>query len=298
MQVTDYRVRCDLYQGPLDLLVYLVRRQEVDVMQIRLARIVDEFLEFMAVLQMLDLDVIGDFVVMASTLIEVKSRNVLPRPEEEISETEPLVAESGDDLIRQLMEYKRFKEAATALQDQAAEWQERYPRLTDNRPKIGKDPALDLIRDVELWDLVSALTRILKRADPEEQASIRYDDTPIGVYSQKIRERIAIEGRVSFSDFFEGEKKRGRIVGLFLAILELLRHHGYRAEQPISYGEIWVMPPLPGHERDPRPDESANELTIPDPSVLEQMIADAESHEPQADSAEPDKPESGSPDAD
>jgi len=270
MDATEYRVRCDLYQGPIDLLVYLVRRQEVDVMRIRIAKIVDEFLEFMAVLQLLDLDVIGDFIVMASTLIEVKSRNVLPTPEEEASTAEELIDSDGDDLIHQLMEYKRFKSAATALEEQAAEWQERYPRLNDDRPQHGKDPALDLIRDVELWDLVSALSRILKRADPDEQASIRYDDTPIGVYSERIRKRLAAEDRVAFSAFFEGENKRSRIVGLFMAILELLRHHGYRAEQPVPYGEIWVMQPLPGFERDAiPPGTSADDLTFPD-SLLDE----------------------------
>jgi segregation and condensation protein A len=265
MDATEYRVRCSLYQGPMDLLVYLVRRQEVDVMSIRIAKIIDEFLEFMAVLQLLDLDMIGDFIVMASTLIEVKSRNALPTPEDETSTDEEFIETGGDDLIHQLMEYKRFKEAAGALEEHAAEWQERYPRLSDDRPRHGKDPALDLIRDVELWDLVSALSRILRRADPDEQASIRYDDTPIGVYSERIRKSIAVAGRVAFSDLFAGENKRSRIVGLFLAILELLRHHGYRAEQPVMYGEIWVLPPVPGYELDSIPSgTSADELTMPE----------------------------------
>ena len=270
---TEYRVKCNLYQGPMDLLVYLVRRHELDVMNIRLSKLVDEFLEFMEVIQLLDLDMIGDFIVMASTLLEVKSRNVLPTPEETVVDEE-IVDNDRDDLIHQLMEYKRFKEASTALEEQAAEWQERYPRLNDDRPQHGKDPALDLIRDVELWDLVSALSRILKRTDPAEQARIRWDDTPIGVYSERIRQRITTHGRVSFSDFFEGEHKRMRIVGLFLAILELLRHHGYRAEQPVAYGEIWIMAPLPGNERSDVADETAATTSIDDLTVPESLLDD------------------------
>lgn len=274
MDATEYKVDCNLYQGPMDLLVYLVRRHELDVMNIRVSKIVDEFLEFMEIIELIDLDMIGDFIVMASTLLEVKSRNVLPTPEETTVVDEELVDAGSEDLIHQLMEYKRFKEASTALEEHAAEWQERYPRLNNDRPEHGKDPALDLIRDVELWDLVSALSRILKRTDPNEQARIKWDDTPIGVYSERIRKQIAIRGRVSFSDFFEGEYERMRIVGLFLAILELLRHHAYRADQPEIYGEIWILPPLAGNESgDDSAGTSVGDLTIPE-SMLDDNALD------------------------
>jgi segregation and condensation protein A len=143
-----------------------------------------------------------------------------------------------------LLEYKRFREAAGALEEHGARWQERYPRLTDERPQTGKDPSADRIRDVELWDLVSALGRVLKTRTPEAYSSIRYDETPISVYMDRVAERVEREGRVRFSSFFAGTHDRHRIVGTFLGILELIRHHGFRAEQPADYGEIWVLPPL------------------------------------------------------
>ena len=148
------------------------------------------------------------------------------------------------DLIQQLLEYKKFKDAANALEEHAAEWQEHYPRLSDERPKSGKDPSEDLIKEVELWDLVSALARVVKRKEVEEHSSITYDDTPISTYVERIGSRVRVEQRVTFSSFFEGEKVRSRIIGIFLAILELLRHHHFRADQPVEHGEIWVMPPL------------------------------------------------------
>ena len=242
--MADYRVQLDSFSGPMDLLLYLVRRNEVDIVRLPIAKITNQFLEFLEVLQLLDLDLIGDFVVLASSLIEIKSRQVLPRAEEETAEELPLADDPCGELIEQLLEYKRYKDAATALEHQAEVWQERYPRLTDDRPTIGKDPSADSIKEVELWDLVSALSRVIQKKVVESTSSIRYDDTPISVYIERIGARVRESGKVAFSEFFEGSNLRSKIVGIFLAVLELLRHHSYRAEQPMEYGEIYVLPPL------------------------------------------------------
>lgn len=241
----DYRVQLDSFSGPMDLLLYLVRRNEVDIVRLPIARITAQFLEFLDVLQLLDLDMIGDFVVLASSLIEIKSRQVLPRAEDEEATDEiPLQDDPCSELVQQLLEYKRYKDAALSLEQQAAEWQERYPRLTDERPTVGKDPSADSIKEVELWDLVSALSRVIQKKVVEETSSIRYDETPISVYIDRIGARVRQSGRIAFSEFFEGTNMRSKIVGIFLAILELLRHHSFRAEQPLEYGEIYVLPPV------------------------------------------------------
>ncbi len=246
MTTAQYRVDLNIYSGPLDLLLYLIRRNELDILDFPIASITTSFNEFLDVLELIDLDLVGDFIVMASTLTEIKSRMILPRAEEE--EIAEVIDDPRSDLIQQLLEYKKFKDAATALEEYAAEWQEHYPRLTDERPKSGKDPSEDLIKEVELWDLVSALARVVKRKEVEEESSITYDDTPISTYVERIGGRVRAEDRLPFSDFFEGEKLRSRIIGIFLAILELLRHHQFRAEQPTEYGEIWIMPPLPAED--------------------------------------------------
>ena len=242
--MADYRVQLDLFSGPLDLLLYLVRRNEVDLVQLPIARITRQFFQFLEVLEFLDLDMVGDFVVMASTLVELKSRQVLPRAEEEEPDEVPLADDSCSELIQQLLEYKKYKDAALALEQQAAEWQERYPRLSDDRPTSGKDHAADPIKEVELWDLVSALSRVLQKKHVEETSSIRYDDTPISTYIDRIGARVRETGRVPFSEFFEGCNLRSKIIGIFLAVLELLRHHGFRAEQSSEFSEIFVLPPL------------------------------------------------------
>ena len=241
----DYRVQLDTFTGPLDLLLYLVRRHEVDLAEMPIAAITRQFIEFLDLLELLDLDLIGEFVVMASTLVEIKSRLVLPATDEAPEMIEP-AADPRADLVRQLLEYKRFKDASRLLDNQAAAWQQRYPRLSDDRPRTENDPALDRIREVELWDLVSALSRVLHRQTPASPGSIIYDDTPISTYIERIRTRVLAEQRVAFSDLFDGTNQRSKIVGVFLAILELLRHYQLRAEQPAEYGEIWILPPLPG----------------------------------------------------
>ncbi len=241
-EVMDYRVELDAFSGPLDLLLYLVRRQEVDILNLQIAEITARFLEFLDVLKVLDLDLIGDFVVMASSLIEIKSRMALPGPDEPPELVEP-EEDPRADLVRQLLEYKRFKDAARLLEEQAAQWQQRYPRLSDDRPRGGNDPSRDLIKEVELWDLVSALSRVLRKNTESAPSTILYDDTPIAVYIEQMKARVLAEQRVAFSSFFNGTNSRSRIVGIFLALLELLRHYKFRAEQPQDYHEIWILPP-------------------------------------------------------
>ncbi|MEQ9409265.1 MAG: segregation/condensation protein A [Fuerstiella sp.] len=242
MTLMDFRVDLGQFGGPLDLLLYLVRRQELDICTISLSRITRDFQQFLDVLELLDYDLLGDFVVVASTLLEIKSREVLPKPEEAVEEE--VVEETSSDLIAQLMQYKRYKEAARSLDDRASEWLERYPRLSDDRPDEKRDRSIDRIREVELWDLVSALARIVRLPEVAQETSIRMDETPISVHQDRIRKRLATEESVAFSSFFEGEKLQSRIVGIFQAILELIRHEDYRALQPEMYGEIWVLPPI------------------------------------------------------
>jgi segregation and condensation protein A len=240
-----YRVELDLFTGPLDLLLYLVRKHEVDVRELPIAQITRQFQDFLEILEVLDLELVGDFVVMAATLVEIKSRLVLPQAEDEEQPAEEAATDDPrSELIEKLLEYKRIKEAATALEERAAEWQERYPRLSNDRPSAAKDPAADRIKEVELWDLVSALGRVLQTKVSEEQTSVRYDDTPLHVYVEQIRDRVRQAGELKFTSLFDGETLRSKIVGMFLAILELVRHHGFRAEQSVLGGEITIRPPL------------------------------------------------------
>ena len=240
-----FRIALDIFRGPLDLLLYLVRKQELDVTEIRIAAVTEQFLEFLAVLEQIDVDAVGEFLDMASMLMEIKSRIVLPGEEEVEQELE----DPRQELVRRLLEYKQYRDAASMLEERSREWRECYPRLASDLPARSLSPDQQPIREVELWDLVSSFGRVLKAkhtlAGPE---SIRYDETPIHVYMQRIDERLQRDGRVAFTAFFDTMVHKSTLVGMFLAVLELVRHRHARAAQPELFGEIWLEPgeqPLP-----------------------------------------------------
>lgn len=234
----DFRVELDSYRGPLDLLLYLVRKHEVDVTDLPIALVADQYLAHLEVLQQLDVNAVGDFLDLASTLIEIKSQLVLPRGDEV---TEPW-DDPRDELVQRLLEYKKYKDAASVLDERSRDWQQHYPRLAGDLPPRPIDPAGQPIREVELWDLVSALGRILRDSQATRPQAIVYDDTPIQVYMQRIHEQLAAGRRAAFSDMFEPGMHKSAIVGVFLAILELVRHHSVVAEQRDLHGEIWIVP--------------------------------------------------------
>lgn len=244
MTLTEYRIETGLFGGPLDLLLHLVRRHEVDICAVSMSRMTTDFDVFFSTLAHPDYELAGDFAVMASTLLEIKSREVLPQEESSETEDQPETTDDSSDLVARLMQYRRYRDAAAQLEQRGDEWLERYPRLTRHRPAASRDQAEDRIREVELWDLVSALARIVRIPDVQQTIAIRMDETPMAVFQEQIRDRLLTEERVAFSSFFAGEKIQARIVGIFLAILELIRHEGYRALQPVDYDEIWILAPL------------------------------------------------------
>jgi segregation and condensation protein A len=241
----QFRVDLDVFCGPLDLLLYLVRKHELDVSDVRVSKVTEQFLEYIAVLEQIDVGVVGDFLEIASLLIEIKSNSVLPGDEQIADELE----DPRQELVRRLLEYKQFRDAASILEERSREWRERFPRMASDLP--GRNVSLDQqpIQEVELWDLVSAFGRVLKAkhavAGPE---SIRYDETPIHIYMQRIDERLRRDGRVAFTQFFESSVHKSKLVAMFLAVLELVRHQHARAAQPELFSEIWLEPgekPLP-----------------------------------------------------
>lgn len=235
-----FDVQLNEFRGPIDLLWFLVRRNEVDVNGLSLAKITGQFLEYLDVLKEIQFDSIGDFVEVASRLVELKSRSVLPRPPEESEEGEEV--DPREDLVSRLLLYKEFRDAATLLEEQSMAWQQRYPRLQDGLPPRGVDLAEQPIQAVELWDLVSAFGRVLRdqrRAQPEK---IYYDDTPIQVYMRRIHTLLVERGGLPFSGLFEPGMHKSSMIGVFLAVLELARHHNVRTEQTDLNSEILVVP--------------------------------------------------------
>jgi segregation and condensation protein A len=236
---SNYLVDLDIFRGPLDLLLYLVKREEVDVRDIPVARVAEQFKEYLDVLQMIDVERAGDFLVMAATLMEIKSKLLLPRPAES--------AEAEDDprleLVRQLLQYKRFKDAAALLEARAEQQSQRLARLAPAEPASA--PGAPPLKPVELWDLVSAFGRLMRETAAGQAQSIVVDQTPLHVYMAQILQRLAQEKRLPLSALFTPPHTRGRLLGLFLAVLELTKMRQVRPEQMEPFADIWlsIVPP-------------------------------------------------------
>ncbi|MGC3969204.1 MAG: segregation/condensation protein A [Pirellulales bacterium] len=236
----NFRVELEAYRGPLDLLLYLVRKQEVEIVDLPLSKIVDQYLAHLEVLEKLDIDGIGKFLEVAGVLIEIKSRMVLPHADE----IEEPLEDPKQDLVRQLLEYKQFRDAASMLEDRSRGWQEHFARMAVDRPR-GDRLEREPLEEVELWDLVSAFARIV-RDNQTSQANILYDDTPIHTHMERIAKLLNERGQVALGELFEPGMQKSKLVGMFLAVLELARHHSVKTEQQNLFGEIYVFPGADG----------------------------------------------------
>ena len=233
---TDHSFRIDLsmFHGPLDLLLYLVRKNELDILNIPIAVVTDQFLEYIDILKQIDINAVGDFIALAGTLIEIKSYRILPGPEEEGEEPE----DPKNDLVRQLLAYKVHSDNAARLDERGRKWQRHYPRIADDLPVRRKNIAEEPIHEVELWDLVSAFGRIMRENTPQAQHNIVYDDTPIATHMKRIHYRLKREERLSFRSLFQPGQHKSTLIGIFLAMLELVRHEYARVHQETLFGEI------------------------------------------------------------
>jgi segregation and condensation protein A len=239
--LSDYRVNLDVFAGPLDLLLYLVRKEEVDIYDIPIARITEQYVQYIELLQEMDMDLAGDFLVMAATLMEIKSAMLLPQV---AGETEDAAAAGGDprnELIRQLLEYKKFKDAANLLSSAAEHQVQRFhrPDTIMSRLQPDREPEIDLDQ-VDVWALLEAFDAILKATGANVYSPHIKDDTPIDLYQIEMLDRLQTEGPVPFERLFQGKGNRLVLVGMFLALLELVRNKLISAEQHESNSSIYL----------------------------------------------------------
>ncbi len=238
--MSDYRVNLEIFAGPMDLLLHLVRKEEVDIYDIPIAKITDQYIHYIELLKQLDIDIAGDFLVMAATLMQIKSAMLLPKaPGDELSAEE--LADPRAELIRQLLEYKRFKDAANLLAAAAEEQSDRFarPDTVIERLKPDAEPEVDLDQ-ISIWDLLEAFDTLMVATGARYDISHITDDTPIDLYQIEILHRLQAEGSMSFARIFEGRTARLVLVGLFLAVLELIKEQLTSAEQPEAGGAIYL----------------------------------------------------------
>jgi segregation and condensation protein A len=237
MVVFDVDLPC--YYGPLDLLLYLIRREELDIESIPLARIAKQYCEFVEVLAELDLEEVSEFIDVMSQLMETKAMQVLPQSASE-SADEQLADpnESSGHLIERLVQYKRFRDLASVLDEQSRQWQLRYGRLQTHEPRRRTPDSELSIARIEVWDLVSAFGRILKARYKSPTQEITYDNTPIQVYMQRIHQQLVAGESLELQDFFEPGMHKSALIATFLATLELTRYHGVQAVQMGTDGAL------------------------------------------------------------
>jgi segregation and condensation protein A len=235
----DYQVNLDIFRGPLDLLLYLVRREEIDIRDIPIARVAEQFKAYLDIMHLIDVERVGDFLVMAASLLEIKSKLLLPRPEESTEE----MADPRLELVRQLLEYKKFKDATGLLEAQAERVSQRQARQPVPGVKLTGTREEPTLRPVELWDLVSAFGRLLRETLTHQPQTIAVDTTPLHMYMAEVETQLRERGRVPFEELFTPPHTRVRLIGLFLALLELTKQQRLVAEQPDPFGPIWVTAP-------------------------------------------------------
>src|SRR3954464_6254069 len=234
---TDYKVRLEVFEGPLDLLLYLIKRDEIDIYEISLERITKQYLEYLQAFKELNIDIAGEFVVMAANLIYLKSRSLLPvdlqPPDEDAEEDDPRW-----DLIRQLIEYKKFKEAAEHLHVRELE-QERIFAREGSGPMLAEMPIR--LGEVGIFQLISAFQNVIKRIDAREDLrEIFGEHFTVSDKIDTILRRVADGASVRFSELFGEISSRVEIVVTFLALLELIRLKQVRATQPNPFDEIEI----------------------------------------------------------
>ena len=241
----SWRVELDVFNGPLDLLLYLIKRDELDILDIPIARITQSYIDYLNALRAsagpegIDIDLAGDFLVMAATLMEIKSAMLLPRPPavSEGDAGDPLV-DPRAELIRQLLEYKRFREHADALDLQHKTFAERFPRIPVLPDQGDEPPPVDL-DEVQIWDLLSAFSKLMGEIGSRSRMhEVTDDDTPLALHMTDLEDRLKRDGAMSLRSAMFGRRTRAEMIGVFLALLELVRQRRVATRIDENSGEV------------------------------------------------------------
>jgi segregation and condensation protein A len=233
-----YKIKLPYFEGPLDLLLFFVKRDELNIYDIPIAKITKEFLEYIHLMQMLDLEVASEFIVMASTLMQIKAKMLLPKPEVEGEEEEE---DPRAELARRLAEYKKFKELAfefSKMEDEAGKFFYRGYFKNDARDYFEEDE--EFLKDVSLFDLLTAFKRALEGARETVYHEIETQNYKIEDEMENILNRLKFKRKFSFNEIVDSYVEKARIIVAFLALLELARLKKIRISQEEVFGELII----------------------------------------------------------
>ena len=237
--MAEYKVQFEVFEGPLDLLLYLIKKEEVDIYEVNLTKLATQFIEYIDLMREFDLEVAGEFLVMASTLMYIKSRELLPVDQQVQTEGEEESEDPRWELIRQLVEYKKFKDAAVQLQTLEARQEDIFPRLPGKLEFESTAPPPK--PDVSIFDLLNAVNSVLKRFGQREGGGAIFEDK--WTVSEKIEfilRVLAERGSLRFSELFETAANRSEVICTFLALLELIRLKQLICAQGEDFGKIEI----------------------------------------------------------
>lgn len=233
---SQYKIALEIFEGPMDLLLYLIKRDEIDVYDIPIERITKQYMEYLDTFKLLNIGVAGEFLVMAANLCYIKSRLMLPKhvqpPDEEAEEDDPRW-----DLIRQLIEYKKFKEAAHFLGEKEARQQDHFVRKPD-KIEAPKDQERPLSGDVSVFDLIKAFQNILDKFQDDGLGEIVDDHYTVSDKIDLLLTTVEPGGSICFSSLFENATSKHEMIVTFLAVLELMKLNYFQVRQEVVLGEI------------------------------------------------------------
>jgi len=230
-----YRVRLELFEGPLDLLLHLIKRNEVDVRELPVAQITEQYLGYLDLMRNLNLDIAGEYLVMAATLTLIKSRMLLPTAEpDEGEELDPRA-----DLVRQLLEYQRFREAAESLAERPLLRRDTFTREPSADGLPPEPEGTPRVR-VTLWELLEAFRTVLKRAEPDPVHKVEGEAISLRARIDSLLGTLGVARQVTFDSLFGEQPTRGYVIVTFLAVLELMKQHVVEALQDEGLGPILI----------------------------------------------------------
>jgi len=236
--MAEYKVKFEVFEGPLDLLIYLIKKEEVDIYEVNLTRLASQFIEYIETMRLLDLEIAGEFLVMAATLMYIKSRELLPVDQQAQVEGDDDGEDPRWELIRQLVEYKKFKDAAAQLAVLESRQEDIFPRMPG---KLEFEAAAPARPEVSIFDLVNAVNSVLKRFTKRDDLRDIFEDKwTVSEKIEQLMRALSEQAQMKFSELFAGVTSRSEVVVTFLALLELIRLKQIVAVQREAFGEIEV----------------------------------------------------------
>lgn len=232
-----YKVKLEVFEGPLDLLLYLIKKEEIDIYDIPIAKITDQYLGYLELMQLLDLNIAGEFLVMAATLMHIKSRLLLP-PDQLEGETEE-EEDPRAELVRRLLEYKKFKEAAQELQQMESTQKHFFARVGPG-VKPEDTPGRFEFFEASLFDLITAFTKVLKDIPKDAFYKVIKDEFTVSEKIHDLLHLLVEKSTMFFTDLFKSAKTKAEIITIFMALLELIKIREVMIVQSAPFGEIEI----------------------------------------------------------